>query len=146
MRAVSSTLRTTFHRSASHGSVQSHFYKPRNATGIHCCIMLLCSYRMRMCATGYKDCTDYEQNYTHYVTTGKIQNWISALPLVSKEDAQINSPICMYYVCVCVCVYIYIYIYIYIYAFAVYVHFMQRTHKNYDVSEPLSGGKLFYIK
>jgi len=53
-----------------------------------------------MCATGYKGYTEYEKNYTHSITPGKIQNLISALPLVSK-DAQINSPLC---VCVCVCV------------------------------------------
>jgi hypothetical protein len=46
-----------------------------------------------MCATGYKDYTDYEQNYTHSTTAGKIQNLISVHPLVSKEEAQVNSHI-----------------------------------------------------
>ena len=127
MRAVSSTLRATVHRSASHRSVQSHFYKPRNATGIHYCVVLLRNCTMRMSATGYKDYTDYELNYTHSITAGKIQNLISALPLVSKEDAQINSPRCMYvcmyvcvcmyivmYVCTCVCMYVCMYVRTYV--------------------------------
>lgn len=55
---------------------------------------LLCNDRTRMCATGYKDYTDYEQNYTHSTTAGEIQTLISSLPLVSKEEAQVNSHTC----------------------------------------------------
>jgi hypothetical protein len=101
MHVASPTLKATVHSSASHGSVESHLFKPRNATRIHYCIMLLCNDRTRVCATSYKDYTDYEQTYTHSTTAGKIQHLIRILPFVSKEEAQVNSHICMPFSVVC---------------------------------------------